>query len=157
MPKLKAKIIRTSYVFIIFLLALTGFGQMPIFKRYYIADLPGMSWLAQFYVTHYLHYLGAAFLFGLTAYVLADFLITNRDAIRRISLSGYVRGAIVAVILASGVLLLIRNFPGYRFHPGFITFLDLSHLSMVLLYLMVALYCLVFKKSWTTRSQAIIK
>ncbi|MFC1798992.1 hypothetical protein ACFLZL_04215 [Thermodesulfobacteriota bacterium] len=147
---MKPKIIRYGYLFIFFLLALTGFGQMPIFKRYYIADLPGLGWLAKFYVTHYIHYLGAAVLFALTAYIIIDYLITKQDAIRCISLSGYVRVAILAVILISGVLLVIRNLPGYRFHPGFISFLDLSHLGMVMLYLVVSLYCLIYKKNWTT-------
>ena len=53
---------------VMFFLVLTGFGQMPIFKRYYIADIPGLGWLAQFYVTHYLHYLGGAIILLLTGY-----------------------------------------------------------------------------------------
>jgi len=50
-------IIRYLYLITLFFLVLTGFGQMPVFKRYYIADIPGLGWLAQFFVTHYMHYL----------------------------------------------------------------------------------------------------
>ena len=52
-----SRTVRYFYLLTVLLLTLTGFGQMPIFKRYYIADIPGFGWLAQFYVTHYIHYL----------------------------------------------------------------------------------------------------
>ena len=52
--------LKYSYVAILSFLTLSGFGQMPIFKRYYIADIPGLGWLAKFYITHYIHY-GHAF------------------------------------------------------------------------------------------------
>ena len=60
--------VRTGYIMLVFMMALTGFGQMPIFKRYYIADIPGLGWLAAYWVTHYIHYLGAALLLGIGAY-----------------------------------------------------------------------------------------
>ena len=37
--------VRWFYLTTVFFLTLTGFGQMPIFKRYYIADIPGLGWL----------------------------------------------------------------------------------------------------------------
>ena len=61
--------LRWIYLTTTFFLVLTGFGQMPIFKRYYIADIPGLGWLAEFFVTHYIHYLGAIVLLGLIAYI----------------------------------------------------------------------------------------
>ena len=45
------------------MLAFTGFGQMPLYKRYYIADIPGMAWSADFYITHLLHYIFSILLF----------------------------------------------------------------------------------------------
>jgi hypothetical protein len=60
------------YLITVFFLTLTGFGQMPIFKRYYIADIPGFGWLAQFYVTHYIHYLGAILILALVTYMIID-------------------------------------------------------------------------------------
>ena len=38
--------VRYFFLATVFFLTLTGFGQMPIFKRYYIADIPGLGWLA---------------------------------------------------------------------------------------------------------------
>ena len=60
--------IKPVYILIFLLMGLTGFGQMPIFKRYYIADIPGLAWLDQYYVTHTIHYLGAIALLALIAY-----------------------------------------------------------------------------------------
>ena len=61
------------YNTVIFFLILTGFGQMPIFKRYYIADIPGLGWLAQFYVTFLIHYIAATLLIVFIFYLLTSF------------------------------------------------------------------------------------
>ena len=140
--------VRYVYLITVFLLTLTGFGQMPIFKRYYIADIPGLGWLAQFYVTHYIHYLAAIIILALVAYMAIDYLILQRKHLR-LTASGYVRGAILAGILASGLLLVIRNLAGSRLAPQFIILLDLAHLGLVITFLMVTAYCLIFKKQWT--------
>ena len=51
-------------------LALTGMGQMPIFSRYYIADLPGLGWLGDYETTAALHLaLAAVLLFVLGMFV----------------------------------------------------------------------------------------
>jgi len=147
----KRLIIRYSYLTTIFFLALSGFGQMPIFKRYYIADIPGLGWLAKFYITHYLHYLFAILLIALTSYVVAEYLIINRKRIK-ITISGFIRGALVSGLVITGILLVIRNLTGSGFPPGFIIFLDLSHLGLVMTLLMLGLYCIVFRKKWVEKT-----
>jgi len=141
--------VRYVYLITVFFLTLTGFGQMPIFKRYYIADIPGFGWLAQFYVTHYIHYLGAILFLALVTYMIIDYLILQKKRIR-LTASGYVRGTILAGILVSGLLLVIRNLAGSQFAPGFIILLDLAHLGLVMSFLMAAGYCLVRKRRWVT-------
>ena len=122
---------------------------MPIFKRYYIADIPGLGWLAEFFVTHYIHYLGAIVLLALIAYLAADYLILKRNS-RRLTASGYIRLVLLAGILVSGGLLVIRNLTGTHFSPGLVIFLDITHLGLVMVLLFVGLYCLIRKKHWTT-------
>ena len=39
--------LRAGFTTALFFSALSGFAQMHIFKRYYIADLPGFGWLAE--------------------------------------------------------------------------------------------------------------
>ena len=142
--------VRYVYLITVFFLILSGFGQMPIFKRYYIADIPGFGWLAQFFVTHYIHYLGAILILALATYMIIDYLILQKKRIR-LTASGYVRGTILAGILVSGLLLVIRNLAGSRFAPGFIIFLDIAHLGMVVTFLIVTGYCLVRKRRWVTQ------
>ena len=141
--------VRWLYLATTFFLVLSGFGQMPIFKRYYIADIPGLGWLAEFFVTHYIHYLGAVVFLALAAYILTDYLVEQRNA-RRMTTSGSVRVGLLMGILASGGLLVIRNLTGTHFSPGFIIFLDVTHLGLVMVFLLVSLYCLIRKKHWTT-------
>ena len=146
--KVPDRTVRYVYLITVFLLTLTGFGQMPVFKRYYIADIPGLGWLAQFFVTHYIHYLAAILILALVAYMIIDYVILQKKHLR-LTATGYVRGAILAGILVSGILLVIRNLAGSQFGPWFIIFLDLAHLGLVMTFLMVTGYCLIFKKQWT--------
>ncbi len=139
------KVVRHLYLITVFFLVLTGFGQMPIFKRYYIADIPGMGWLAKFYITHYMHYLFAILFIAITAFAITEYLLTKRKSIK-IALSGYIRGASVLGLVITGAFLVIRNLASSSFSPGFIIFLDLSHFIFVMILLMAGLYCVVFKK-----------
>jgi hypothetical protein len=128
-------------------LGITGFAQMPIFKRYYIADLPGLGWLAQFYVTHYMHYLGGIILLALAAYVLVDYFAgTGRQ--RTLSVSGYVRSSMIGALILSGVLLVVRNQAGIHFGPRLIIFLDLFHMGVVMALIVTSVYCLARKLPW---------
>ena len=141
--------IRYFYLATVFFLTLTGFGQMPIFKRYYIADLPGLGWLAEFFVTHYIHYLGAILFLALVFYLVVDYVILKRKT-RKLTKTGWVRCVLLTVILISGVFLVIRNLSGSTLSSSFIILLDLSHLGSVMAFLLLSLYCLIFRKKWTT-------
>lgn len=139
--------LRGAYIATVFLLALTGFAQMPIFKRYYIADIPGFGWLAKYYVTHYLHYIGAIALLALLAYVAVSYLM-RWSGEYRITASGYVRVALLAGILATGIPRVIKNFEGVYMSSGWIIFLDLLHVAVVVGFLLVNLYCLARRRPW---------
>ncbi|MBT8372979.1 MAG: hypothetical protein HKO68_11830 [Desulfobacterales bacterium] len=141
--------VRWLYLITISILTLTGFGQMPIFKRYYVADIPGLGWLAEFFITHYIHYLGAIFFLGFAAYMIIDYLALIRKS-RQMTTTGYIRSVLLAGIVGSGIFLVIRNLSGSTLSSGFIIFLDLCHLGLVMAFLLVSLSCLVFKKQWTT-------
>src|SRR5690606_15773098 len=101
------------------LLALTGFAQMPIFKRYYIADLPGLGWLSQYFLTHYLHYLGAVILLAIMAYAVAALLLTQAGH-HRVTVRGWVQAAFLAGLFATGVPRVIKNYEGYYLSEGWI-------------------------------------
>jgi len=86
-------------------------------------------------------------LVGLTSYVIAEYLFLSRKRIK-ITISGYILGALVFGLVLTGILLVIRNLVGSGLPPGFIVFLDLAHLVLVMVLLMAGLYCIILKKKW---------
>ena len=129
---------------------LTGFGQMPIFKRYYIADIPGLGWLAQFYVTHFLHYLFGTVLLAILGYLVAGWALGVYGR-RRLTLIGKGKGLALAGILLTGVLLVLKNFSGYLYPPPLIVALSLIHLGLVMAWLVLALIGVVARTGWVTQ------
>ncbi|NMA69873.1 MAG: cytochrome b/b6 domain-containing protein [Desulfitobacterium sp.] len=80
----KSKVLRQSLVnrFVhwttalsIFLLILTGFGQMPLYNRYNVTKLPGAEWLGDYFSTIHLHYIAAVLLIFVVTYHLANAII----------------------------------------------------------------------------------
>ena len=141
--------VRWFYMITIFFLALSGFGQMPIYKRYYMSDIPGFGWLADFFITRYVHYLGAIVLLALLSYFLFDYIFLRRKNIS-LTPNGYLRISLLIGIITTGIMFVIKNFPVHYFSPEFIIFLNLCHLGFVMTFLFVNLYCLIFKKQWTS-------
>ncbi|MCB2168011.1 MAG: FeS-binding protein [Deltaproteobacteria bacterium] len=139
---------RAGYMTLLLFMALSGFGQMPIFKRYYIADVPGLGWLAQFYVTHYIHYVGAAGLLAVGAYYLTRYIVAERPR-RRISRYGAIQGVIMLIIVMTGVLRVVKNYEGYYLSSGLIIFLDILHLAAVMAFLLAGAWGLMARKRWT--------
>jgi len=144
------KALRWIYILTFTVMAFTGFGQMPIFKRYYISDIPGMGWSADFYLTHYIHYLGAIFLIGLIAYIIADYILSGRKEFGLTS-SAYIRIALLGAIVITGVFRVLKNLPDVVFSPGFTLFIDISHLGFMMLYLLTALIFSIMKSGWVVR------
>jgi hypothetical protein len=122
-------------------------GQMPIFKRYYIADIPGMAWSADFYLTHTIHYVGAAVLLGFIAYVVAGYLLYGKKQ-AALSRAGIVRVILLGGIVATGVFRVLKNLPDITFSPGFTMFIDISHLGFMMFFLFSSLGFIIFHKGW---------
>ena len=141
------KIMFRLYTLTWIVLAFTGFGQMPIFKRYYISDIPGMAWSADFFATHYIHYLGAILLLGLIAFAAVDYLVLSRRRYR-LSGAGFVRIALLAGIVVTGVFRVLKNLPDIVFSPGTTMFIDLAHLGFMMLYLLAALFFAFTRSGW---------
>lgn len=142
------RITRYLFLFSIFLMTLTGFGQMPIYKRYYMADIPDFGWLADFFITRYVHYLGAALLLAMLSYFLFDYFFLHRKNLK-ITRTGFLRIALLGGIVVTGVLFVVKNFPVHYFSHDVIILLNLCHLGFVMSFLFASMYCLIFKKKWT--------
>lgn len=139
--------VKILYILTLIFMALTGFGQMPIYNRYYMSDIPGLGWLADFYITRNIHYIGAVILLGLVFYVASDFILSKRKQIK-VTANGRVRAVLLSAIVISGALIAIKNFPYVHFSDGFSIGLNLFHLAGVMAFLMTNLVCRIAKKRW---------
>lgn len=62
----------------IFVLLFTGIGQMPVYKRYNVENIPGFSWSSDFLITLNLHYIAAIVLVFISIYYLTYLIMTKR-------------------------------------------------------------------------------
>jgi hypothetical protein len=124
------------YILVLFALVFSGFGQMPIFKRYYLADIPGLAWTADFYITLYIHYVAAALFIGLSAYYLITRVFTGvlRPSMDR---RDWWRAGIFGWMIFTGAILVIRNLP-VVLPGGVIFFATLAHVAGTMLFLIMA-------------------
>lgn len=135
---------RRVYGFTVFGLALTGMAQMPIFKRYYIADLPGLGWLADFYLTNILHYGLATVFLGFMGYAAARYAMEKG---LRLTASGWIRAVILTVLIITGLLRVIKNMDGVFLGPLPVLLVDWIHLLAAVVLGMAALGRMASRKS----------
>ncbi len=142
--------LKKIYLLTLFVLVFTGFGQMPIFTRYYISSIPGLGWSADFYATHYVHYIGSALFLGLIAYFMVDYFLSQRQRFK-LSVSSWVRILLIAGIVVTGIFRVLKNLPDVVFSPAFTMFIDIAHLGFVMLFLFTALGFLIAGSGWVKK------
>ncbi len=135
------------YLASVVMLAFSGFGQMPLYKRYYIADIPGMAWSADFYTTHLVHYIFSALLIGLASYAVFHHVLTRKKSVA-LTTSGYVRSVIVAGLLFSGLLLVTYNFSGVSLPMWAAATLLFTHVGFAMALIVAGLVALIGRKPW---------
>lgn len=118
-----------AYVACVSLLALTGTMQMPIASRYRIVAVPGLGWLGDFWLTHKLHYVGAIGLLALAGYVGTLWLLEWRRS-HGLSALGWARVALLALLIGTGAVRVLKNLPGVNFAPDPIMLVDWAHLGL---------------------------
>ena len=117
----------------VFALLFTGFAQMPIFARYYLADVPGFAWTADYHLNHVLHY-------GLAVVLLALLGWRLPLALRRRWSAGAVLAALCwAGIAITGLVRVMKNQPDASFSPTLVMWVDWTHLGFVMLLGLVSL------------------
>lgn len=62
----------------IFALFFSGFGQMPIYKRYFVDQIPGLGWSSNFLTTLDIHYYAAAVLIFISFFY-ATYLLLGKE------------------------------------------------------------------------------
>ncbi|HPS56638.1 MAG TPA: FeS-binding protein [Spirochaetota bacterium] len=131
------KYIQWTAIASVMALAVTGFGQMPLYKRYYLGSMPGLGWTADYYITHNIHYISAVILLGLAAYYITKYFLQNRDAFT-ITRQGRVIHIFLAGIIITGIFKVIASQRGVYFSEGLLFILDLLHILFAFMFLVSA-------------------
>jgi len=111
----------------LFVALFTGFGNMPLYGRYYIADIPGFQWSGNFIANLKLHLVTGALLTALAIYSLVGF---TRRPIKWTDLSALHKLLYISVtlVLLSGLLAVLKNFAFLK--PGLILNMTLTIFHM---------------------------
>ena len=128
----------------------TGFGNMPLYGRYYIADIPGLGWSRDFFVNVQIHYLAGSMLLAIGVYAGIQYLLGRKGGIR-LTRFGAIRAAVLGLALASGVMLALRNLPGVNFPFGIHISMNFFHMGMAVLFMFLAIGCVVGRCQWVER------
>lgn len=124
---------------ILVMLGITGMGQMPIFKRYYVADIPGLDWLGEPYIVHWVHYAAAAVFIFLAAWFVTVWIAERSE----ITATGWIRMMLLALLIATGYVRVIKNLPDVHFSPLVTMLIDWTHLFFAFLFGVVALWSVI--------------
>lgn len=139
--------VKPFYLIVVFALWLTGTAQMPIMKRYYIADVPGLGWLADFYITHFMHYIGATLLLFILVYAAMVYWAVDRKRFQ-LTLLAVIRIVVMLGLVISGIFRVWKNLPDVVFAPGFILAIDMVHLGLAMVIVLTGLFALITRSRW---------
>ncbi|MBW2673974.1 MAG: cytochrome b/b6 domain-containing protein [Deltaproteobacteria bacterium] len=140
-----------------FVLVFSGFGQMPLYRRYMLDQIPGLSWVSDFSVTLVMHYWAAALLMAAVAYHLVfhgirrEFdMMPRRGDLResgRIIMATFgfgeependkylaeqrlayaFIGSSLILVIVTGILKVLKNLPYINYSEGFALWITLLH------------------------------
>ena len=138
-------------------LIFTGLGCLPLFKRYYITEIPGLKWTADFYTVTKIHYLASIFfVMGVIFHIffhglrkdsglipgLRDFIDSFKVILSSFGIGGhppcdkwlpkqkvaYVGiGFTTLLVVTSGFFKVLKNLEWIVFSPKVETLLNLTH------------------------------
>jgi hypothetical protein len=112
----------------VFALAFTGFAQMPIFARYYLADVPGFAWTADYYFNHVAHYILAIVLLAILGWRLPRILRVSGWTAMDVAV-----GLCWTGIVLTGIIRVMKNQPESYFSPTLVMWVDWLHLGFIML------------------------
>jgi hypothetical protein len=148
-PSSKSIGLRLCYGTALVLALFTGFGNMPLYGRYYIADIPGFAWSGDFFANLYVHYLAGAVLLGLSAYLCIRFWTQKRHYLR-LTPSGLARAAALCLVLATGVIMMVKNLPGAVIPFPWVAVLTLGHMGLALVAIALYAFSALMRWPWAT-------
>ena len=164
-----ARFVHWAVALSIFSLFISGFGQFPIYKRFGVVNLPGMSWTGDYHLTLTLHYIGALILiFAITYHLVyhlvrkeldllprrGDFMESLKIIASSIGLakapqsdkylaeeriSYAFMGINVLVLIISGIIKVFKNSPGANLSETTVLYTTMAHNLATVLLLLAVL------------------
>jgi putative Mn2+ efflux pump MntP len=126
----------------------TGFGNMPLWGRYYVADVPGLGWSGDFFINVNVHILAGSLLLAIGAYAVTASLMDRRSNAGKLTRSGTLRAVLLALAIATGFLMVLKNLPGIHFSMAALVIFNFTHMAAAVLFMIAALVSLVFRQPW---------
>ena len=141
-PKVNGSRLKWLFTAAVLLALFTGFGNMPLYGRYYLADIPGLQWSGNFIVNMNVHLVAGAVVLALAVYYLAGMIILRKDQAPRTVLNRFL-GIALALVLISGLIAGVKNFAAWT--PGLALMMTINffHLATAMLFTAVGVVFLV--------------
>jgi len=139
------------------LLIFSGFGELPMYKRFMVTQIPGLAWAGDFFINLKIHYLsGIVFVSIMVFHAIYHGWLGHQGLLPRrgdakaslitlLSMFGFGEepkshkylpeqrlayaylGGIGLILVLTGVVKVIKNLPGIYLPPGLITWNTLAH------------------------------
>jgi formate dehydrogenase gamma subunit len=149
-----------------FILVFTGFGELPMYKRYMVTEIPGLSWAGDYYINLKIHYLAAiVFVSIMVFHALYHGWLGHRGLLPRkgdfrdsaktiLSMLGFGEepeadkylpeqrlayaylAGVSLILVITGVFKVLKNLPGFYFSPWFVTAVTLIHTFATIFFLL---------------------
>lgn len=146
-PSIITTPLRWLYTAALWTAVFTGFGNMPVYKRYYVADLPGFGWAGDFFANLSVHYVAGAILCALVVYrVVAHG--EYRPMGWRLTTSGKIRATLLVMTLLSGALVAAKNISSVNFPLEALLAVNLLHLTAAMFTAAVFTVCALARRPW---------
>jgi copper ion binding protein len=155
------------------LLIFSGFGELPMYKRYMVTQIPGLAWAGDFFINLKIHYLsGIVFVSIMVFHAIYHGWLGHQGLLPRrgdfkaslitmLSMFGFGEeprshkylpeqrlayaylGGIGLILVLTGVVKVIKNLPGVYLPPRLITGMTLTHTFATIFFLLGVLAHLV--------------
>jgi len=143
------------------ILYFSGLGQLPIYRRYNVVNIPGFSWTDQYYVTLQLHYIFSAILIGALIFMVilrlkgggrsAD---ENEKRAKKWTYK-YARPVMsfsMLILVLSGAIKVVKNMPQVNFPYTLLVITTLLHNAAAVTLLLGALLYLIGMLLWKNKA-----
>jgi hypothetical protein len=140
-------IARLAFAIALLVAIFTGFGNMPLYGRYYIADWPGLAWAGDFIVNVQVHYLSGAVLIAWLTYLMLNNGKKGAGD-QRFTRSGRWRLGLLALTLVSGLIMAIKNLAGVDFPLIGLMAANFLHMGAAVLLILFVLVGAIGRMQW---------